>query len=48
MFETYIMEVGFPDEDGGCNCWRWLVQVKRKIGTMVIEDIEEEDCEDGQ
>ena len=45
--ETDIMEVGLPNEDGGCSCWRWLVLVKEKIGTMVNENVEEEDCEDG-
>ena len=44
--ETDIMEVGLPDEDGGCSCWRWLALVEGKIGTMIIEDVEE-DCEDG-
>ena len=39
--ETDIMEVGLSDEDGGCNCWRWRVLVEGKIGTMVIEDVEE-------
>jgi len=41
------MEVGLSDEDGGYSCWRWLVLVEGKIGAMVIEDVEEEDCEDG-
>jgi len=36
--ETDVMEVGLLDEDGGCSCWRWLILVERKIGTMVIED----------
>ena len=40
------MEMGFPDEDRGCSCWRWLLLVERKIGTIVIEDVEEENCED--
>jgi len=45
--KTNIMEVGLPDEDGGCSCWRWLVLIEEKIGTMVKEDVEVEDCEDG-
>ena len=36
------MEVGFSDENGGCNYWRWLILVEEKIGTMVIEDVEKE------
>jgi len=46
VLETDIMEVGLPDENGGCSCWRWLVLVEEKIGTMIIEYVKEEDCED--
>ena len=45
--ETDIMEMGLPDEDRGYSCWRWSVLVEGKIGTMVIEDVQREDCEDG-